>query len=160
MEEQSLIIFVDLGVVIFAVLLIALALVNSAAQLILKILAIICILLVIKNLIQDIYFGIFKRHRNPIISGMLCAVNIARVYVFYKLIYAYAYNTQNTTGFTFISRLIDFVIIILVGGAFFVIGELGAMYSVTEQFEDDSGSCSFASIVFTVLLFLLYFLFP
>ena len=60
------IIFFNLGLVLSFILLVSIVFINASTKFVLAILGVTCILFLIKNIIQDLYFALYKYKNNEI----------------------------------------------------------------------------------------------
>lgn len=149
------VIFFNVGMVLLVLLLLLLVFVNSSAELILSVLGIVCVAFLIKNLLQDIYFGLIKYHHGLGITLIGLISDIARVLFFYKLISYFATGVAKGTGLGLFGWMLAYVISILVGGFLFIGAEAGAMAYGTDNAEIGT---FISSIFLTVVLVVFYYI--
>ena len=92
------VIFFNLGLVLAFILLVSIVFINASTKFVLAILGVICILFLIKDIIQDLYFALYKYKNNVLIVIISFALDIARIAFFYKLIHHFAAGTARATG--------------------------------------------------------------
>ena len=73
----------------------------------------ICILFLIKDIIQDLYFALYKYKNNVLIVIISFALDIARIAFFYKLIHHFAAGTARATGLSTFGWMLGYVISIV-----------------------------------------------
>ena len=96
----------------------------------------ICILFLIKDIIQDLYFALYKYKNNVLIVIISFALDIARIAFFYKLIHHFAAGTARATGLSTFGWMLGYVISILVGGVLFFAGEAnGLLFGMGQKNE-------------------------
>ena len=61
------VIFFNLGLVLAFILLVSIVFINASTKFVLAILGVICILFLIKDIIQDLYFALYKYKNNVLI---------------------------------------------------------------------------------------------
>ncbi len=152
-----MIIFVNMGLVVFVLILFFILVASGAAALLLKWILVICVLLCIKNLVQDIYFGMIKRRRSILAGIISIVINLFRVYVFYQLMRSYALLVINGVGLQWISNLLDFVIVLVLGGVLFLSGELFATTYGSKSGEIHSGAVVVGNLLITLFFTLFSF---
>ena len=122
------VIFFNLGLVLAFILLVSIVFINASTKFVLAILGVICILFLIKDIIQDLYFVLIV-----IISF---ALDIARIAFFYKLIHHFAAGTARATGLSTFGWMLGYVISILIGGVLFFAGEAnGLLFGMGQKNE-------------------------
>ena len=127
------VIFFNLGLVLAFILLVSIVFINASTKFVLAILGVICILFLIKDIIQDLYFALYKYKNNVLISF---ALDIARIAFFYKLIHHFAAGTARATGLSTFGWMLGYVISILVGGVLFFAGEAnGLLFGMGQKNE-------------------------
>ena len=105
-------IFFNLGLVLAFILLVSIVFINASTKFVLAILGVTCILFLIKDIIQDLYFA------------------------FYKLIHHFAAGTARATGLSTFGWMLGYVISILVGGVLFFAGEAnGLLFGMGQKNE-------------------------
>ena len=62
------VIFFNLGLVLAFILLVSIVFINASTKFVLAILGVICILFLIKDIIQDLYFALYKYKNNVLIE--------------------------------------------------------------------------------------------
>ena len=82
-----------------------------------------CILFLIKDIIQDLYFALYKYKNNVLIVIISFVLDIVRIAFFYKLIHHFAAGTARATGLSTFGWMLGYVISILVGGVLFGMGQ-------------------------------------
>lgn len=90
------VIFFNLGLVLAFILLVSIVFINASTKFVLAILGVICILFLIKDIIQDLYFALYKYKNNVLIVIISFALDIARIAFFYKLIHHFC--SRNSQG--------------------------------------------------------------
>ena len=158
-----------IGIVAFIFLCIIYMAIKGLATIAIHILGILCILLLIKNLIQDIGFGLIKWRRNIILGLISIINNIIRIIVFYKLIFSTVEALNNTQDglLDSVAWVILFVVNFFIGGIFFIMGEFVATsFALEDGIEDLIDEISVAessvlvgiiiNILMTVFLVILY----
>ena len=81
-----IIIFFNLGLVLAFILLVSIVFINASTKFVLAILGVTCILFLIKNIIQDLYFALYKYKNNAVIVLISFVFDVVRIAFFYKLI--------------------------------------------------------------------------
>ena len=124
------VIFFNLGLVLAFILLVSIVFINASTKFVLAILGVICILFLIKDIIQDLYFALYKYKNNVLIVIISFALDIARIAFFYKLIHHFA------AGLSTFGWMLGYVISILVGGVLFFAGEAnGLLFGMGQKNE-------------------------
>ena len=101
------VIFFNLGLVLAFILLVSIVFINASTKFVLAILGVICILFLIKDIIQDLYFALYKYKNNVLIVIISFALDIARIAFFYKLIpVSYTHLRAHETGRNLVCRLL------------------------------------------------------
>ena len=118
------VIFFNLGLVLAFILLVSIVFINASTKFVLAILGVTCILFLIKDIIQDLYFALYKYKNNVLIVIISFVLDIVRIAFFYKLIHHFAAGTARATGLSTFGWMLGYVISILVGGVLFFAGEL------------------------------------
>ena len=114
------VIFFNLGLVLAFILLVSIVFINASTKFVLAILGVTCILFLIKDIIQDLYFALYKY----------------RIAFFYKLIHHFAAGTARATGLSTFGWMLGYVISILVGGVLFFAGEAnGLLFGMGQKNE-------------------------
>ena len=90
------VIFFNLGLVLAFILLVSIVFINASTKFVLAILGVICILFLIKDIIQDLYFALYKYKNNVLIVIISFALDIARIAFF--LINLYIILQQEQPG--------------------------------------------------------------
>lgn len=67
------------------ILLVSIVFINASTKFVLAILGVICILFLIKDIIQDLYFALYKYKNNVLIVIISFALDIARIAFFINL---------------------------------------------------------------------------
>ena len=130
------VIFFNLGLVLAFILLVSIVFINASTKFVLAILGVICILFLIKDIIQDLYFALYKYKNNVLIVIISFALDIARIAFFYKLIHHFAAGTARATGLSTFGWMLGYVISILVGGVLFFAGEAnGLLFGMGQKNE-------------------------
>ena len=130
------VIFFNLGLVLAFILLVSIIFINASTKFVLAILGVICILFLIKDIIQDLYFALYKYKNNVLIVIISFALDIARIAFFYKLIHYFAAGTARATGLSTFGWMLGYVISILVGGVLFFAGEAnGLLFGMGQKNE-------------------------
>ncbi len=154
------IIFFDIAPAFFAVLLLAIVIVNGASSVILHTIGFLCIVLALRSIFVNI-----KRINNSGSALRLIniLIDIVRVYMFYRLFYTYSFNVHNSVGFAFISSLIDLVIVAIIGGGVFFSSEVVSVLVNPDNGENHQNLKEytklnlFCSLVFCLITMLLLF---
>ena len=95
-----------------------------------------CILFLIKDIIQDLYFALYKYKNNVLIVIISFVLDIVRIAFFYKLIHHFAAGTARATGLSTFGWMLGYVISILVGGVLFFAGEAnGLLFGMGQKNE-------------------------
>lgn len=124
-----------IGLMLLVILVCVLLLIKSSAEVILAVLGIVCVVFIIKNLIQDLYFYLIKNRRGVFPSLFLLAVDITRVIYFYKLIHQVALDVTgpNTGLLATFGSISGFIITLFFGGGSFLAAELSAFMGVIDE---------------------------
>lgn len=101
------------------ILLVSIVFINASTEFVLAILGVTCILFLIKDIIQDLYFALHKYKNNVLIVIISFVLDIVRIAFFYKLIHHFAAGTARATGLSTFGWMLGYVISILVGGVLF-----------------------------------------
>ena len=104
------VIFFNLGLVLAFILLVSIVFINASTKFVLAILGVTCILFLIKDIIQDLYFALYKYKNNVLIVIISFALDIARIAFFYKLIHHFAAGTARATGLSTFGWMLGYVI--------------------------------------------------
>lgn len=118
------IVFFDIGAVFIFVLILALLVGQSAANLALHCLLVLCVMFALKSIICNLYCGMYKRKGNAWLCITSTAIDILREYLFYQLIRSYAFQTVHSVGLAVFSSIFDFIIVCVLGGLLFFVAEL------------------------------------
>ena len=158
-----------IGIVAFIFLCIIYMAIKGLATIAIHILGILCILLLIKNLIQDIGFGLIKWRRNIILGLISIINNIIRIIVFYKMISSTVEALNNTQDGVLdsVTWAILFVVNFFIGGLLLFWGEyLATSFALEDGLDDimpeiDSGEYPVGvgiilNIFVTILIIILY----
>lgn len=130
------IIFFNLGLVMAFILLFSIVFINASTKFVLAILGVTCILFLIKNIVQDLYFALYKYKNNIIIVLVSLILDIIRILFFYKLIHHFAAGTVRATGLAMFGWMLGYVISIVVGGIIFLAGEAnGLLFGMGQEKE-------------------------
>lgn len=133
------IIFFNLGLVLAFILLVSIVFINASTKFVLAILGVTCILFLIKNIIQDLYFALYKYKNNAVIVLISFALDVVRIAFFYKLIHHFAAGTARATGLSMFGWMLGYIISILVGGIIFFAGEAnGLLFGMGQQEKESS----------------------
>ena len=117
------VIFFNLGLVLAFILLVSIVFINASTKFVLAILGVTCILFLIKDIIQDLYFALYKYKNNVLIVIISFVLDIVRIAFFYKIIHHFAW-------------MLGYVISILVGGVLFFAGEAnGLLFGMGQKNE-------------------------
>ena len=155
------IIIFDIAPALFAVLLLAIVIVNGASSVILHTIGFLCVVLALRSIFVNI-----KRINNSGSALRLIniLIDIVRVYMFYRLFYTYSFNVHNSVGFAFISSLIDLIIVAIIGGGVFLSSEVVSVLvnPNNEESHQDLKEYTklnlFCSLIFCLItMFLLFF---
>lgn len=159
-----------LGLFLAVFLSVIICVINGLSAIASNIMGGLCICLLLKNLIQDIGFGVIKRKRNIILGLISIINNFTRIAVSYILITKAAENYSNPqqTGlFDTIEWMILFVIDFFIGGPLLFWGEyLATSFALEDGLDDimpeiDSGEYPVGTgiilnIFVTILIIILY----
>ena len=130
------VIFFNLGLVLAFILLVSIVFINASTKFVLAILGVTCILFLIKDIIQDLYFALYKYKNNVLIVIISFVLDIVRIAFFYKLIHHFAAGTARATGLSMFGWMLGYVISILVGGVLFFAGEAnGLLFGMGQKNE-------------------------
>lgn len=165
---MSIIIGIPL-IIIYFIALVVLVLIDASTNILLAVagkgLLIICIIMVIKNLIQDIGFGIIK-YRNYVCGLISIPINLLRIGYFYKLIKNAIHLLDGGLAmlgfFEYYSNVFIFFFVLLLGCAFFFGAEYCAVsiatndYSIGDVEFDSAAGCVIGNITITAI-FILFF---
>lgn len=131
-----IVIFFNLGLVLAFILLVSIVFINASTKFVLAILGATCVLFLIKNIIQDLYFALYKYKNNIVIVLISLVLDVVRVGFFYKLIHHFAAGTVRATGLSMFGWMLGYVISILVGGVIFFAGEAnGLLFGMGQEKE-------------------------
>ena len=119
-----------------------------------KLLPIIFVVVLIKNLLQDIVFAMLKNRKNFFLSLLYLAIDLIRMALLF-----YTANLcvkgYSVGGLAYFDGILSMLIYLLVGGLTFVMAEL---YSVLHGMEDDTkvSKVLLGDFCFLILLFVYY----
>lgn len=174
-KEMDIIIIMGIPmIVIYVLILIVMVLVNQTADVLLLIvdkgLLIICIIMGIKNLVQDIGFVIIK-YKEYIYGLISIPINLFRIVYFYYIVSCASNLLDGGLArlglLKYYGRVFDFFFILFAGSAFFFCSEYCAVALARDDcsigeldFESPLG-CIIGNILMTGIFVLLFeFLFP
>ena len=92
------------------ILLVSIVFINASTEFVLAILGVTCILFLIKDIIQDLYFALHKYKNNVLIVIISFVLDIVRIAFFYKLIHHFAAGTARATGLSTFGWMLGYVI--------------------------------------------------
>ena len=133
------IIFFNLGLVLAFILLVFIVFINASTKFVLAILGATCILFLIKNIIQDLYFALYKYKNNVVVVLISFALDVVRIAFFCKLIHYFAAGTARATGLPMFGWMLGYIISMLAGGVIFFAGEAnGLLFGMGQQEKESS----------------------
>ena len=115
------------GFEVLILLVILVAIIAGAAEFVANILGFLCILFCIKVFIQDIRYGAVKNHNSIFFTVGFLIVDFIRIITFFGTAYSCATAMLNSTGGRYLDNVLGFVILIIVGGCIYLMGEINSM---------------------------------
>ncbi len=123
----------------------------GAVDTVIKIISFLLILFIIKNIIQDVVFGLIKNHNNIFLTIWFLFVDIMRTHLFFNLFHQAALEYGKAGGFSILTSIIGVLGVLLIAGFPYLAGEMASLVHGSEELDDHSK----AFVVFSDLLPLL-----
>ena len=129
--------------------------INESAKLVSTILIGVCILFMLKNIIQNFYFALIKYKKNIGCVLIEMISDTVRIIYYYKLIYHFASGVERETGLGWFGWILGYIVAGFVGSFIYLGGEAQAM---TFGMDNTGSVPVLKSIFFTACLVAFYYI--
>lgn len=126
-------IFYNWALLLLVILLLFLGIIGVSAEIILDMLRIVCIIFLLKNVLQDFYFVFIKYKKKLSTVLAVFLTDCLRIVFFYRLIYYAALRVTKGMGMDLLGGIFSYILAVLIGGTLFIVGEINSIGLCTEE---------------------------
>ena len=112
------------------------------------------IVFLVKNIVQDIIFGLLKNRKNILWMLLYISVDLARIMMFFYTANCYFERYSSRTGF---GVLFDVMFYLIIGGLLFLLGEMLSLLHGMDTTDIDASYGMIFFVDIAILLFLALF---